>query len=124
LESLKTILYLQPRNAAGRYSSGQRGRTVNPLITSSQVRILLSPQTKTPKHVKSSLLYMFWSFCLGKVSPIRLSEGNPVYLITNCFIKTKKDGLKSIPIQIASQLRILKETLPQIIISKIVLETF
>ena len=28
----------------GRYSSGQRGQTVNLLTTSSQVRILLSPQ--------------------------------------------------------------------------------
>ena len=90
LESLKTILYLQPCNAAGRYSSGQRGRTVNPLITSSQVRILLSPQTKSPKHVKSSLLQLFWTFCLGKVSPIRLTEGIPVYLYTNHLMKKEE----------------------------------
>ena len=49
----------------GRYSSGQRGRTVNPLITSSQVRILLSPRINTTKEKKHQvLLECFFSFVI------------------------------------------------------------
>jgi hypothetical protein len=67
------LLYLQPRIAMGRYSSGQRGRTVNPLITSSQVRILLSPQ-KNIKKRKNAQDYLS-VFLLNLYA-------NKVYLIT------------------------------------------
>jgi hypothetical protein len=33
---------------------------------------------------------MFWDFCLGKVSPLRLTEGNPAKLCTKVILKTKE----------------------------------
>src|SRR5690606_17790290 len=54
---IKIIIYLP--TVLGRYSSGQRGQTVNLLTTSSQVRILLSPRihTKSKQNIKLAFLF-------------------------------------------------------------------
>ena len=79
LESPKVLLYLQPLNVLGRYSSGQRGQTVNLLVTPSQVRILLSPRINEYKiYCKVNFCGIF--FIHFQRVALRMGKANPGFV--------------------------------------------
>ncbi len=62
--NIKSVFIFAAYNKEGRYSSGQRGQTVNLLTTSSQVRILLSPQNKNSNILLEFFFILIFMFLI------------------------------------------------------------
>src|SRR5690606_3838024 len=75
---------------AGRYSSGQRGQTVNLLTMSSQVRILLSPRIHTKSKQNTKLAFLFCVFLYFQSVALQDQRSQSCFYLKSIFYKTKK----------------------------------
>lgn len=88
IDELLCIIHFADRSATGRFLSGQKGRTVNPLVMPSQVRILSSPPSvfapaelrrdeslanadATLKPLRRSLVISFDKGCVAELAHVK-----------------------------------------------------